>query len=165
MNVLIVDDHPVVLAYLTSAVGKALPSAVVRTAGDLASALELAGEVPMDLVLLDLGLPGCGGLDSIVRFRKEFPTVSVLVVSSNDDEQSIVGALGVGAAGFVPKTAGPKMLLNALRLVVRGERFIPQEFLADGSGRRSADGAQREVQGPESHGEKDGKIAGRRSKP
>lgn len=135
MNVLIVDDHPVVMAYLCATVGKAFPEAIVHTAGDLESALELAGKVPMRLVLLDLGLPGCGGLDSIVRFRKSYPAVSVLVVSSNDDEQSIVGALGVGAAGFVPKTGSPKMLLEALRMVVRGERFIPHEFLAGAAGR------------------------------
>lgn len=153
MNVLIVDDHPVVLEYVISAVKKALPVAVNRTAGDLTTALALAGEVPMNLVLLDLGLPGCSGLDSIVRFRKAFPDVRVLVVSSNDDEQSIFGALGVGAAGLVPKTVGPRTLLEALRVVVRGERFIPQEFLADQVGRQAA------------AGEKQGAIGGRKAKP
>jgi DNA-binding NarL/FixJ family response regulator len=153
MNVLIVDDHPVVLEYVTSAVKKALPDAVIRTAGDLTTALALAGEVPMNLVLLDLGLPGCGGLDSIVRFRKAFPDVRVLVVSSNDDEQSIFGALGVGAAGFVPKTAGPKTLLQALKVVVQGERFIPQEFLASQAARQPA------------AGEKQGAVGGRKAKP
>jgi DNA-binding NarL/FixJ family response regulator len=130
MNVLIVDDHPMVMEYLTSAVGKALPEAVVRTASDLTSALELAADVPLHMVLLDLGLPGCGGLDSVVRFRKAFPNVLVLVVSSNDDQESILGALGVGAAGFVSKGAGPKVMLHALRVVASGERYIPPEALA-----------------------------------
>lgn len=127
MNVLIVDDHPVVLELHCAAVAKALPEAVVRTAGDLSSALELAGDVPIDIVLLDLGLPGCGGLDSVVRFRKAFPSILVLVVSANEDRDSILGALGVGAAGFVPKGAGPKVLLQALRMVAGGERYFPPE--------------------------------------
>jgi DNA-binding NarL/FixJ family response regulator len=128
MNVLIVDDHPMVLEYLTAAVGKALPSAVVRTVGTLAEGLEAARERPLDLALLDLGLPGCGGIDSVLKFRKEFPDVPVLVVSSNDDRDSITGALAVGAAGFVPKSAGPKVLLHALRLVAEGGRYIPPEL-------------------------------------
>ena len=142
-----------ILEYLSRAVANALPDAVVRIAADLPTALQAAQQSRLDMVLLDLGLPGCGGLDSIVRFRKEFPDISVLVFSSTDDEQTIFGALGVGAAGFVPKTAGPKMLMQALRAVVRGERFIPHEFLAAEAGRQSAEEQE------------DGKIPGRRGKP
>jgi len=115
---------------------------VIRIAGDLATALKLAGEVPINLVVLDLGLPGCGGLDSVIRFRKAFPDVRVLVFSSNDEAESIFGALGVGAAGYVPKTAGPKMLLQALRAVVKGERFIPHEFLVAKPEQQPAGGGQ-----------------------
>jgi DNA-binding NarL/FixJ family response regulator len=129
MNVLIVDDHPMVLEYLSSAVGKALPDAVVRTAGDLSAALELASEVAMDMVLLDLGLPGCGGIDSLLRFRKAYPDVRAVVVSAEDDHASIRGALAAGAAGFIPKTASPKVVVNALRLVAEGGRYIPPEAL------------------------------------
>lgn len=131
MNVLIVDDHPMVLEYLSAAVAKALPNAIVRTAGTLADGIEVARENRLSLALLDLGLPGCGGIDSVLRFRKEYPEVPVLVVSSNDDSSSITGALAVGAAGFVPKSAGPKILLHALRLVVEGGRYIPPELLGN----------------------------------
>ena len=117
-----------VLEYLSAAVGKALPHAVVRTAGTLLDALEVAREHRLNLVLLDLGLPGCGGIDSVLRFRKECPEIPVLVVSSNDDRDSITGALAVGAAGYVPKGAGPKALLQALRIVADGGRYIPAEL-------------------------------------
>jgi DNA-binding NarL/FixJ family response regulator len=129
MNVLIVDDHPMVVEYLTAAVAKALPEAVVRTAGTLAEGLEIARDHRLDLALLDLGLPGLDGIDSVLRFRQAYPDVPVLVVSSNDDRDSITGALAVGAAGFVPKSAGVKVLLQALRLVVEGGRYIPPELL------------------------------------
>ena len=153
MNVLIVDDHPMVLEYLSAAVAKALPNAMVRTAGTLVDALESAREHSLGLVLLDLGLPGCGGIDSVLRFRKECPEATVLVVSSNDDRDSITGALAVGAAGFVPKSAGPKVLLQALRLVAEGGRYIPPELLGDspagpaqGSGKRAGEVALTERQ-------------------
>jgi len=153
MNVLIVDDHPMVLEYLAAAVAKALPQALVRTAGTLPDALEAAREHDPDLVLLDLGLPGCGGIDSVLRFRKECPETTVLVVSSDDDRDSITGALAVGAAGFVPKSAGPKVLLQALRLVAGGGRYIPPELPgeppvahAEGGGRRMGEDALTERQ-------------------
>jgi len=142
MNVLIVDDHPMVLEYLSSAVGKALPGAVVRTAGDLPAALEVASEVAVDMVLLDLGLPGCGGIDSLLRFRKAYPEARAVVVSAEDDHASIRGALAAGAAGFIPKTASPKVVVNALRLVAEGGRYIPPEALATKPGGNGASAPQ-----------------------
>jgi DNA-binding NarL/FixJ family response regulator len=129
MNVLIVDDHPMMLEYLTGAVGKALPDAVVRTAGDLKTALECAREVEPHMVLVDLGLPGCGGIDSVMQFRSALPHVPTVVVSANDDSLSVRGALAVGAAGFIPKSSSPTVVVNALRLIAGGGRYIPPEAL------------------------------------
>ena len=131
MNVLVVDDHPMVLEYLRAAVLRALPGAGVRTAESLAGALEEAGKCPLSLVLLDLGLPGCAGIESVLRFRKAHPAVPVLVVSANNDCRSIRAALAAGVAGFLPKSAGVPVLLNALRLVAEGGRYIPPEILAE----------------------------------
>jgi DNA-binding NarL/FixJ family response regulator len=132
MNVLIVDDHPMMLEYLSGAVGKALPDAVVRTAGDLQTALERAREVEPALVLVDLGLPGCGGIDSVLQFRTAYPSVPIVVVSANDDYLSVRGALAVGAAGFIPKSSSPTVVVSALRLVAGGGRYIPPEALEPG---------------------------------
>lgn len=132
-NVLLVDDHPMILEYLCGAVAKALPDAIVRTANNLDSALELAREGAVDMVILDLGLPGCGGIESLLRFRKAFPEVRVLVISANDDLVSIRGAFAAGAAGFISKSAGPRVVVNALRLVAEGGRYIPPEVLGEDS--------------------------------
>ena len=131
MNVLIVDDHPIVAEYLRGAAGRAIPDAVVRIAGDLEAALESMRDAPADMVMLDLGLPGCGGIESLLRFRKSYPDVRVVVVSSEDGSAAIRGALAAGAAGFIPKTAGPKVMVNALRLVAEGGSYIPREALGE----------------------------------
>jgi len=131
MNVLVVDDHPIVAEYLFGAASKAIPDAVVRVAGDLDAALEAMRENPAELVLLDLGLPGCGGIESLLKFRKAYPEARVVVISSDDELPSIRGSLAASASGFIPKTAGPKVLVNALRLVAEGGRYVPPEALCD----------------------------------
>jgi len=142
MNVLVVDDHPMVLEYLRAAVLRALPGAGVRTAESVAGALEEAGKCPLSLVLLDLGLPGCAGMDSVLRFREAHPAVPVLVVSASTDARSIRAALAAGVAGFLPKSAAVPVLLNALRLVAEGGRYVPPEILGEfDPGPRQANGA------------------------
>lgn len=131
MNVLIVDDHPMVLELLSNVVAKALPDAVVRIAADLPAALQTAQETRLDMVLLDLGLPGCGGIESLLRFRKAHPDVKVVVVSAEEDRASIRGALAAGATGFIPKTAPVNVVLAALRLVGEGGRYVPPEALGE----------------------------------
>jgi len=131
VNVLIVDDHPMILEYLSSVVANALPDAVIRIADDLPAALKTAQESPLDLVLLDLGLPGCGGIESLLRFRKAFPETKVLVVSADEDRVSMRGALAAGAAGFIPKTVSLSVLVGAIRLVGQGGRYVPPEALEE----------------------------------
>lgn len=145
MNVLIVDDHPMMLEYLTGAVGKALPDAVVRTASDLQTALERAREIEPALVLVDLGLPGCGGIDSVMQFRSAFPHVPTVVVSANDDTLSVRGALAVGAAGFIPKSSSPTVVVSALRLIAGGGRYIPPEALKPAPGVQKHDSEPQEL--------------------
>jgi len=125
MNVLIVDDHPVVAEYLRNAAGRAVPDAVIRIAGDLEAAFESMRDSPAEMVMLDLGLPGCGGMEAVLRFRKAFPDARVVVISAEDGRNAIRGCLALGAAGFIPKTAGPKAMLEALRIVAGGGRYIP----------------------------------------
>jgi len=136
MNVLIVDDHPIVAEYLRGAAGRAIPDAVVRLAGDLETAFASMQENPAQMVLLDLGLPGCGGIESLLRFRRAFPDVRIVVITSEDERRVIRGALAAGAAGFIPKTAGPQVMVNALRLVAEGGRYVPPEVLAEQSDAR-----------------------------
>ena len=130
MNVLIVDDHPMMLEYLSGAVARAFEGASAHIASDLEAGLLAARERPFHLVLLDLGLPGHGGIESLLQFRKQFPDIRVVVVSGVEDRAAIRGALAAGAAGYIPKTSNPKLVVNALRLIAEGGTYVPPEALA-----------------------------------
>lgn len=131
MNVLIVDDHPVVAEYLRNAAGRAMPDAVIRIAGSLEAAFESMREDPAQMVMLDLGLPGWDGVESVLQFRKAYPDARVVVISSEDERNAIRGCIALGAAGFIPKTAGPREMVQALRAVAEGGRYIPPAALGE----------------------------------
>jgi DNA-binding NarL/FixJ family response regulator len=133
MRVLLVDDHPMIHEVLGAVVRSVFAGARVDMAGDLDCALALAREgEPPDLVLLDLGLPGCFGIEALTRFRKAHPQARVVVVSANEDRGSVRGALEAGAAGYVPKTHAPPLIAAALRVVAEGGTYVPPQALGDG---------------------------------
>jgi DNA-binding NarL/FixJ family response regulator len=126
MDVLLVDDHPTVLETLGAVTRRAFNDVHIRTASTLSEALQQARDAErLDLVLLDLGLPGCSGIDSLLRFRTEFPSIRVLVVSAEEDPQRVTAALEAGAAGYVPKRFTPAAIAAAIRLVAEGGTYIP----------------------------------------
>jgi two-component system nitrate/nitrite response regulator NarL len=162
MNVLIVDDHPMMLEYLSGAVARAFDGASVHVAPDLEAGLQAARERPLHLALLDLGLPGCGGIESLLRFRRQFPDIRVVIVSAVEDQAAIRGALAAGAAGYIPKTANPKVVVSALRLIGEGGTYVPPQALADEIGRGPESvltDRQREVMGQLLRGRTIGQIA------
>jgi len=131
-EVLIVDDHPIVHLTLSAIVRKAIPGAEVFAESNLPGALARAKSRPkLDLVLLDLGLPGCSGIESLLRVRRALPTIRVAVVSADDSHRSIREALDAGAAGYLPKTLKPSLMVHALRLIASGGTFVPQEAIGD----------------------------------
>lgn len=132
MEVLIVDDHPVLREILQAVTLKALKDASVAAVNDLESALERSsrGNGP-DLVLFDLSLPGHTGLDALTRFRKKFPRLRVIVISATEDRKSIVASLDAGAVGYIPKTSTRAVMMAALRLVAAGGTYVPREALPD----------------------------------
>jgi DNA-binding NarL/FixJ family response regulator len=133
MRVLLVDDHPMIHEVLGAVVRGVFAQASLELSCTLEQAIARAGEgEPPDLVLLDLGLPGCFGIEALIRFRKAHPEVRVVVVSANEDRSSVVGALEAGAAGYVPKTHAPPLIAAALRVVAEGGTYLPPQALGDG---------------------------------
>jgi two-component system nitrate/nitrite response regulator NarL len=133
MEILIVDDEPLIQEILAAVVRKAFGEVEVVEARDLDSAFQrLAHHGAPDLALLDLGLPGQRGLQSLQRFRWKFPHVPVVVVSVTEDPKSIRLALGAGARGYMPKTITADMMVAALKQVAEGGTYVPPQ-LDDGA--------------------------------
>jgi DNA-binding NarL/FixJ family response regulator len=130
-NVLIVDDHPLLLEILGAVARNVFPDARIRTAENCEEALEAVHsdhDAP-DLVLLDLGLPGCAGITALERLREAQPSTRVVVVSSSEERELILAALEAGAAGYIPKTSRPEVFTAALRLVAAGGIYVPPQAL------------------------------------
>jgi DNA-binding NarL/FixJ family response regulator len=132
MRALVIDDHPLVHEIIPAVLRKALGEVAVATEVTLEAGLAYAaGAALPDLVLLDLGLPGCEGLEALSRFRAKFPNVRLVVLSGTCDRASILGAFDAGAIGYIPKTSKPDVMIAALKLVAAGGTYVPPEALED----------------------------------
>ncbi len=121
MKILVVDDHPLVLEALAQLLPQLDPAVEVRGAANSAEACTVLDNEPdVDLVLLDLALPGVRGLDFLGDLKLDYPGVPVVVLSATHDQATVMAALGAGAHGFIPKTADGTMLLDAVRRVLDG---------------------------------------------
>jgi len=130
MRALVIDDHPLIQEIVPAVLAKALGDVAVATESTLEAGLaRAAGDETPDLVLLDLGLPGCQGLEALARFRSKFPDVLLVVLSATCDRASILAALEAGAVGYIPKTSKPDVMVAALKLVAAGGTYVPPEAL------------------------------------
>ncbi len=128
-HILIADDHPLVVGALRQAVSGAIPDALIHEAVDfesLASALDATPE--MDLVLLDLSMPGVRGFSGLLFLRAERPSVPVIVVSGNEDRAVMRHCLEFGASAYVPKSLDLASMQAAIRTVLEGGQWTPPDF-------------------------------------
>jgi two-component system invasion response regulator UvrY len=127
MKILIVDDHPIVRAGLRRLLA-AEPAAEICEAADAREALHVFREQRPTLVILDLNLPGLGGIEVIARLKIADPEAHILVLSMHDDYIHVTRALQAGAAGYLSKNAPPEELLEAVRRVAGGHTYIEHEI-------------------------------------
>jgi DNA-binding NarL/FixJ family response regulator len=126
MDVLLVDDHPVIHETLRTIVRSVRPGAEFHSQFDLAGALVEASRLEdLGLVLLDLGLPECSGMDALIRFRADFPRARVAVISADGDEDQVRTAFKAGAVGYLPKTLLPMEMAEAVRVIMDGGTYRP----------------------------------------
>lgn len=134
MKLLIVDDHPVLRDGLTALLQHANPGTTVLQARNASEGLSLAdGCADLDVILLDLEMPGMKGLEALSEFGRKRPDVPVIVLSSSEDARDVRQSLASGALGYVPKSASQQVLLSAIRLVLNGDVYVPPLILDDGS--------------------------------
>ena len=127
MEDLLVDDQATTVQVYAASVRKTFGGAKVHIAVDLPEALQIAAGRPLDLVLLDLSLTSSKGVETLRRFRREFPSVPVLVVSSDEDKTRINACLEAGARGYIAKTSAVLALPQAMKIVTEGGRYIPPQ--------------------------------------
>ncbi len=130
-RVLIADDHPLFRGALVQALTGCLNEAEILQARDLPETLASLGQrEDIDLVLLDLHMPGNQGLAGLASIRCHFPAVAVVVVSANEDPRVIRRALDHGAAGFIPKSTGLDEMTRALEAILDCQEWIPPHLAA-----------------------------------
>lgn len=124
----VADDHPLFRGALQQALGE-LGDSTILEAGDFESVKALVAEdADIDLVLLDLAMPGSSGLSGLVGLRALNPAVPIVVVSAYDEPQNIRRALKLGASGFISKSLRMHELRDAVRTVLAGEVYLPAEI-------------------------------------
>jgi DNA-binding NarL/FixJ family response regulator len=132
VKILVVDDHPLVRDAMSGILADLSGSLEIVEASDCAAGLDLARAHPdIDLVFLDLNLPGSRGFDALNRFRHEHPTLPVVILSMHRDRQAVRGAIERGAMGFIPKASPKEVIASAARLVLSGGVYLPPEALAE----------------------------------
>lgn len=132
MKLLIVDDHPVLREGLAALLRQTGPDTSIVLAESAPAALALLDRHPdLDIVVLDLMMPGMGGMAAITEFGRKRPDLPVIVLSSSEDPHEARRALMLGALGYVPKSAGQHTLIAAIELVMKGEVYIPPLILGE----------------------------------
>ena len=120
-RVLIVDDHPVFRDGLAGVIGAEDDLAVAGSCADGADAVEKARDLQPDVVLMDLNLPGLGGIDATRQVVAATPHIAVLVLTMVDEDDSVFAAVRAGARGYLLKGASPEDIVRAVRSLSRGE--------------------------------------------
>jgi DNA-binding NarL/FixJ family response regulator len=137
----IADDHPLFRGAMREAVSSLFGDASIAEAGsfdDAVALLDRGGDV--DLVLLDLTMPGVRGFSGLMYLRAQYPSVPVVVVSANDDPAVIRRCMEFGASGFIPKTLGVEEMRAAIALVLEGGVWTPPDVdLKAGTDAETAD--------------------------
>jgi DNA-binding NarL/FixJ family response regulator len=127
-ELLIADDHPLFREALRGVVTRALPDTVIYEADQLTRLYELVELYPdVDLLLLDLDMPGANGFSALVHLRTMHPQLPVVIVSAHEDPSLMQRALDHGAMGFIPKSADASTLSTALKQVLDGGIWVPDQ--------------------------------------
>jgi DNA-binding NarL/FixJ family response regulator len=127
-RLIIADDHPLFRGALREAVSGVFAGAEIAEAGSLDEAVDLLERgVDVDLVLLDLTMPGVRGFSGLMYLRAQYPAVPVIVVSANDDPAVVRRCMEFGASGFIPKTQSIDAMRNAVGRVLSGGVWTPPD--------------------------------------
>ena len=129
-KILIADDHPLFREAIQNVVRDGFPGSEILETADLDSALSMTLEHDdLDLVLLDLNMPGMHGLNGLINLRNEAPTVPVVIVSAEQDKQIVLQAITYGACGFITKSSPRAQMTEAIEQILNGNVYLPSDII------------------------------------
>jgi DNA-binding NarL/FixJ family response regulator len=130
MDILIADDHDLVISGLIGALESAFNNASFSLAHDAAEVFRLLTQKrDYDIALVDLKMPGMDGFAFLQQLCDQYPELTVAVISGSDDSATIKKAISMGVSGFIPKSVSQDTLVNAVALMLRGDIFLPTHIL------------------------------------
>lgn len=122
----IADDHPLFRNALLGVLAAHIPDATITESSDLETTLQaLDTNADIDLLLIDLHMPGSQDLFGLVTVRERYPTVPLIVISAREDAETISRCIGHGSSGFIPKSSSPMIIKEAIESVSEGEKWVP----------------------------------------
>lgn len=131
-RIIIADDHPLFRNALHQAVELAIAGAQLLEVDSIDNLMRLLGEVDdVDLLLLDLKMPGASGFSGLALLRNQYPDLPVVVVSASEEPAVVQQAMRFGALGFIPKSAPMRTLVSALNTILEGEPWFPEGISLD----------------------------------
>lgn len=124
----IADDHPLFRGALRQTLATLYPKAGISEVGTLEDAVaDIEGRDEVDLVLLDLSMPGMRGFSGLMYLRAQYPSVPVVIVSANEDHSAIRRCMDFGASGFIPKSLGIDTIRDAVKGIMEGGTWVPSD--------------------------------------
>lgn len=129
-KILIADDHPLFREAIQNVIRDGFPGSEILETADLDNALALTLENDdLDLVLLDLNMPGMHGLNGLINLRNEAPTIPVVIVSAEQDKQVVLQAITYGACGFITKSSPRAQMTEAIEQILNGNVYLPSDII------------------------------------
>ncbi|AUC87925.1 MULTISPECIES: response regulator transcription factor [Alteromonas] len=138
-RILIADDHPLFRAAMCHALSSGSGAELVEASTFPETMNMLAQDTTIDVVFLDLGMPGSEGLNGLSEVRAEYPDVLVVIVTAQDSPGIVQRALALGASGFIPKSASVDCIVDAVNTVLEGETWLPAHIDLSADGNDSLD--------------------------
>lgn len=129
-KILIADDHPLFREAIHNVISDGFQGSEVMETADLDSALALTQEHDdLDLILLDLNMPGMHGLNGLITLRNEAPTTPVVIVSAEQEKQIVLQAITYGAVGFITKSSPRSQMIEAIEQILNGNVYLPPDII------------------------------------
>lgn len=129
-RILIADDHPLFREAISRVVGDGFPGSELLETENLEETLAVTVEQEdLDLILLDLNMPGMSGLTGLLQLRNEAPTIPVAIISAEEDKNVMLQAVSCGAVGFLTKSSPKEQLIKAIAQILEGNIYLPSDIM------------------------------------